>query len=58
MRQQAIRLMVMGTIDVILGILVGIYGVDCLCRSDALLAIFLVWITYNVFELVLPVSSR
>lgn len=50
--------MVMGTIDVILGILVGIYGVDCLCRSDALLAIFLVWITYNVFELVLPVSSR
>lgn len=44
----------MGGIDVVLAILFGIYGASCLHRSDALLAIFIVWLMYNLYELILP----
>jgi hypothetical protein len=55
-KKQAIRLMVMGGVDVILAVLFGIYGTTWL-HYDAVLAIFLVWIAYNLAELILPVSS-
>jgi hypothetical protein len=58
MKRQAIRLLVMGAIDVILAILFGIYGVSALRNSDFLLAIFIVWLMYNFYELILPVSSN
>lgn len=57
MRIQAIRLSMMGAVDITLAILFGIYGSGILHQSNAVLAIFIVWIIYNLYELALPRSS-
>ena len=51
---QAKRLMVMGGIDVVLGILFGIFGDSVLRHSDVLIAMLFIWLSYNLYELFLP----
>ena len=48
--RQAVRLTLMGSIDMVLAVLFGIYGDGWLRHSAVLLAIFIVWLVYNLYE--------